>query len=314
MRRTLPLIGLGSLFLLASCARASELPPDEVLKRAVAAGNQMESAAFSMDADIQLFLPDMPGRAKIHMDGVLQDGGEVTQFSFSGDGAVTQGGQPLGGTVQGDIISEQSHALYFKLNKASLSPEHPLFTQESIGKILGTWWMIPQGESAAAAKVTPDPSLLRAQSEVVAVTKDRGIVKYGNEGSEAYHYDVTLDPAKFAAFLGKLASQRDGVFDETIVAKDLASYDAKGELWIDADTFMVHEVSWDIGPRQGKSAPYGLKLDVKLRDHNAATPVSLPSDARIYPGFGSGSSLPSASSSTAPVTTPSSSSASSVRS
>ncbi len=294
------------LLLLASCARKSPIPPEEVLRRAVSASGQLQSASFTVEADVQISAPGLNGGGSLKLSGVLQDGGNATKFALDVDGSVAQGSQPLSGKATIHVASDRDREMFFLIDSLELSSDNPLFTQESLQKLLHHWWKIPQKNAGSMVPVSPDPGLLRAQSEVVKVTKDLGV--FSLDGSDAYHYGVTLDPQKMAAYLQRLSEENHRPLDRDTTLDDLGAYETKGELWIDAETFFVRKIQWTIRPRSGKSVPYALTVTAKLSDHNAAKPIEYPSNFSEWKGFAS--TFPTA---TGSLVSSAASSASSVR-
>ncbi len=296
MKRLLSPACLG-LLLLASCARKSPIPPEEVLRRAVSASGQLQSASFDVAADLQLSAPGLKGGGKLALKGVLQDGGNAAQFALAADGAIAQGAQTYNGSVAAQVASDRDHEVFFRLDSLELAPENPLLTKDAIANLLNQWWKLPQKNAGSMVPVSPDPGLLRAQSEVVKVIKDRGV--FSLDGQDAFHYDVTLDPEKMAAYLQRVSEEKHQPLDRDSTLEDLQAYDAKGELWIDAESFFVRKIQWSIRPKSGKATPYALTVTASLRDHNAAKPVEYPADAKPWTGLSA--VFPTASGSLAPT-------------
>ncbi len=279
MKRTLPWLGFAVLAL-SSCARHSDLPPEEVLRRAVLASGQLQSAAFTVDADITSSQPELTGKADVRLQGVLQDGGREAEFTVTAHGTMKQDNEDLQADLRADIVSDRNSDLFLQLQDLTFTPPHPQWSPEMIASLLHQWWSFPSGNEAGVVPVSPDPSLLRAQAEIVKVTQDRGIVE--RNGHDSYRYDVTIDPLKLSAFLERVAQENGQESDTNAILASLNGYRAEGELWIDAASFVVREISWSISAAEGES-PYTLVITVMLDQHNAARSVSIPTEAQPFP-------------------------------
>ncbi len=278
MNRTLPCLGLAVLAL-ASCARRSELAPEEVLRRAMLASNQLQSAAFTVDLDLEARMPDFTGSADIRLQGVLQDGGRETAFSATGQGTMRQGEATFAASASADVVSERNKDLYLYLKELTLTPPHPQWTPEVLSSLLNQWWIFPSRREAEIVPLSPDPSLLRAQAEIVSVTADKGIARRNDHDS--HHYLVTIDPQKLAAFVERVSARNGQTTDSAALLAELQNYTARGELWIDAATFVVREISWVIKP-VNDGAPYALTITVMLDEYNAAQSITYPTDAKPF--------------------------------
>ena len=275
--RRLILCGCAGLLLLCGCARKSELPPEDVLKRAAAASDALQSASFIVRA--QVTGPKKAWDAKADVRGVLQDGGRSSRFDLTANGSLPAQDGPHAFRVKGEAVVEWGRDLYFRLDEAVSNPPHPLLPAAALAQLTGPWWRVPSAQESAAPAVTTDPRLLNAQAQIVRVIRDRGIQRI--RGAEAYRYDVTIDPERLAAYLQRVAEGNGEPFDREATLREMGMYDAVGELWIDAHTYVVHSLSWDIHQRAGDGLH--LELTADLSDHNEAPPVHLPADARPFP-------------------------------
>ncbi len=281
VRLSTPSLCLG-LLLLASCARASVLPPDEVLKRAVVASGQLQSSSFDVSIAFTADSPSMKGSGSAQLKGVLQDGGHAVGFALTAKGSLTQGGKDFTADISADVASDRDRQTFFRINKLNFVPAFPLLSDETLTRLLGQWWKSAPGAPGPAVSVSPDPGLLRAQSEVIRVTRDHGIVPLGD--GEAYFYDVSLDQEKMMAFLQKMAEQNSAPFDAKAARASLQGYNAAGQVWIDDDSFLIQKVVWTVGPVENGTAPFLFTINAVLSEQNAAKPVQFPTDAKIFPG------------------------------
>lgn len=287
-----------SATLLAGCSKPG-LPPTEVLSNATAALEELQTARFSFDASIQI--DDASGQqstADIDLSGTLQNGGD--QIAFTIDAAINSQ-NPIGmGNIglNGEVRVAGPNEVYVLLNDFT-SSQNALFSPEVLSGIKGKWWLMPSDEAAPSVinDVSPDPSLLRAQAEVVTITKNRNIRK--RDGVDVYHYDTALDKEKLRTFMQTLAAEKGNQLSESDEAL-IDSLDATGELIIDAETYFVREIRWDIHRAvlaDGRTAQGNISF--VLSDHNAApqivpptgaTPLALPN---LIPGStATGDTLP----------------------
>jgi len=142
-------------------------------------------------------------------------------------------------------------------------------------QLIGMWWSWPRGnEALAVAEVSPDPRMLRAQAEAVAVERDRGMDTVN--GHRTYHFDVALDGPKLLRLLQTQATEQGGQLTQGGIGEALRGYDARGELWVDAETFFIHRLAWTVR-LPGEQM---LRFQADLRDHNAAPLITPPADPR----------------------------------
>ena len=270
----------GSLLcVLASCAKPSGLPPEQVLQNAARASQELQSARYTLTSAFVSKTDDRVTDMDLTMEGVLQDGGSQTQLNVRFDGSLTEGEQRYDAKGEVDVIVAWENDVYVFLRSLSVRPEYPLFNKKAMERFMGTWWRIPTGEDQrVSSSMTPDPRLLRAQSEIVRVVKDRGIASIN--GREAYHYDVAMDLEKLAAFLKRVADERGETFDAAATKEFLSSLHASGELWIDTETFYLHRIVWNIPSSEAGGLSGQLRAD--LRDHDAAPPVTPPAQYKTF--------------------------------
>lgn len=282
MRRVF-LCGCCAVLLLTSCGKKGDLPPSEVLRRAALASSGLRSARYDVQADFDGAMPAMNGRASLQLSGVLQDGGKETQVTATLEGEMDQEGEHRTLSLEGQAITRSQSDWFFLLQQLDVEP--PLDDRQTamLTQVAGQWWKVENVSDAEALSVTPDPQLLRAQSEVVIVTKDGGIETIN--GHEAYRYDVTIDPDKLVAFMQKVSESNGNTFNAASAKAELANYEATGQVWIDAKTFYVHRLSWNIRTKLYVQGHGGLSivLTANLKDHDAAPAIVEPQDARLFP-------------------------------
>lgn len=246
------------------------------MEKAVLAAQELRSAAFSATVDLHR---DEGGRdvtIKAQLDGRTQDAGKELALSVDMDMSSTVAGQMTTLGAKGDVVVLDEGETYLRVT--SVEGNDPTFANPMLVGLLNQWWKLPVTGSGAAGAM--DPRLLRLQTEVLRVTDDHGIEEYGNK--EAYHYDVGVDEGKFVAFFEEIAAQRGDARQTDALRELLASDDIRGEAWIDAATFQVLRLKWDIASKEGKP-PMAFALDVSFSGHNAADPITPPADAQPFP-------------------------------
>lgn len=272
MRR---LIVLPAAFLiLTSCVTKSDLPPGEVLNRSTQANRTLQSAAF--DLDILLHLPAPQGTTTIDavVSGVMQNGGTQLQFDVEAEGSSTAGTN--WNTLARFIVAGENE-VYVKVEGLTVPPALASFMGgQQPDALTGTWWLLPPAdEPAGALHVTPDPRMLRMQTEVIDVTRDNGIVTI--DGTPVHHYDVAVNNEKLAAFLSSL--ETDGEATDTTQLQDM---NITGEIWIDAHTYILRRAQWRAENPVPGQEPL-MMMSVDIHDHNAELTVSPPPDAQPFP-------------------------------
>ncbi len=270
---TLTLIGA---VLLSACRRAGDLLPEEVLRRVTLRSGQLQSVemAGDLDAAVTMSGSRISGRATVQ--GVLTNGGDQAEFSVHAQGILDRGSQRSTFQWSGEIVRD-AEVSFVLLRDVSVDP--PSTFSQGLEAMLGTWWSLPRSENdrASLPSLTPDPRFLRAQSMVITVVKDLGLEDIG--GRDAYHYVVSIDPDRLVGLMQGLAEERGQPFSIEETRRTLDRYDAQGELWIDADTFVVHRIAWTIVTRE-KPPATRIAFRLQLRKHDDAPGVTIPTQSQ----------------------------------
>ncbi len=274
-------VGIVATLLLASCAPSIErLPVKEVLANAAHASKDLQSARFSIESTFDIDVPTMiTAKGTAHIEGVLQDGGEQVHLRIITNAELSPGKDSS--RVEGDIelITAPLNETFIKIHRISGEVDHPLLTSDLIGRLTGQWWRLPAADAGAPRPViSPDPQLLRAQSQVVKVISDRGFDNINDRIS--YHYETAIDPEKLLKYLEESVQQQGKEFEREKLQHVIESMDIKGELWIDAETFVLHRIVWSIANIPiNENGVASLSFRMDLRDHNDAAPIELPDQA-----------------------------------
>ncbi len=290
-----------ALFFLLSCTRAGTLPPADVLQKATDATQTLQSAAFTIDMDINghTDLVDGTWDGNGHINGTMTNAGKQVQFSLSAKGKqIDASNDEYNYTLSSDFIIAGEKEVYIKLHTFDITPPGRLLPPELLTRLLNQWWLIPGStdDGTNAADIAADPTLLKMQTSVIAVTKDKGLSSVN--GHSAYKYDVTIDPVKLQSYLEEVAKKQGKELGaEALLLKDM---NATGTVWIDDSSFVIHRIVWTITSTNAKK-PFTLHLDANISNHNKPMTISLPADAAPFPGT-SGSAIFSPDDSSASMT------------
>lgn len=269
MRRFLVLIL--ALVTIPSCARTGQYPPEEVLRRAAQAVTAIESADFTLSGSADR---EKGSSVSWNARGTLGQGGKQIQFSADISG-VLRDEQEHQFHARIDVTVMGENEVYLRIQQAQVDPPHPMFNQELLAAVSSKWFRLPS-EGTVGATDTPDPSLLRAQAQVVKVTADKGVSTH--MGHDVYSYEVAIDSQKFLNFLKATAEAKKENFDAEAAEQLLQMLaNMKGNLLINAESFSVEKFSWS-STSEEESALH-LSLTMELSNYNKAPPITPPQGA-----------------------------------
>lgn len=284
MRRLL-LFGTTCAFLVACSPEQSvvpNLPPEEVLENAAKATQSLESAQYVVQSEFDASADAWSAVGSLRMDGMLQSAGEQLRFQLdiTADVEDVQGSSSIDGTLEVAVISEEE--VYMNLHSLIAQPSSTFFNPEMIGAIAGQWWLLPPGDTLpVSASVTPDPRLLQMQSQVISVTRDRGVDTV--QGRPSYQYDVVLDKEKLLLYLSAVAKESGQEFDVKEAESKFALVDASGQIWIDAETYYMQKLSWVIQSLPlDNGGEASVSFTITFRNHNEAPTIQPPTDAKPF--------------------------------
>jgi hypothetical protein len=257
------------------------LPVEEVMTRAARASQNFQSALFDGRVRFGGENPDgtaVEGVADI--DGTMQEGGSQVRVHAEGSVILVQGTTETTVTIDAEVIVDAENEAFLRVNTLESDPKHPVFSSPVVENLLGQWWILPSSpQQPVTVFITPDPSLFRAQSQVVRVVEEHGFTQVN--GRTAYHYTTEVDKEKLRVYLQDFDQQNDREFDEEEFDRVMGGANLTGELWIDAQTFVVLKVSWssqDISLQNGGT--FFFSFEMQMHDHDAAIPIVLPTDAQ----------------------------------
>lgn len=276
-----------SALVLAACSRGGTEDPAVVLERAASKAQQLQSAAF--DATFSYATEGFVASGSA--EGELADGGKRMAFSFDADVTMRAEGADQTVSAAGDVVVAGENEAYVKLS----SLEGSVLFLPGIGLVpesaLGTWYLAGgSGSGSLNAGVSPDPSFIATQAKTLVVTDDRSYETV--DGHECYAYDVTVDPQKAVEFLAETASRQGTPFDRVAAENFVSSYDARGTLLIDAETFVIRRIDWTIEPASGQEGADRTSFSIHLNGHDEPVEISPPADARPLSELLSATPLP----------------------
>ena len=259
-----------------SCTKPGVLAPGDVLRRAALAGATVHNAAVSFRATMR---GTQPWAGTITFLGTMQQGGQLLQGEAQVSGSTTMSGAAVALRFEGEVKMDWGRELYVRAKRLDL-PQ-----QKQVLSSLDTWFRIPLNDDSTAVRLTPDPRLMQAQVAVIQVVTDKGIESL--EGHDAYHYEVVLDRDKLLSFVRK-ASEQNGTdsFDESEAKAEFSRMKTRGDLWIDASSFVVRRVQWRVEQasalQEQPTSVQELQADVRPEEGTIA-PVFVPTEVQVLP-------------------------------
>jgi len=277
--KKLLVLGICSVIFLSSCEQVERLSVEEVMERAVKANKDRKEAQFMVDGTY-VFDTDgehgVSGTAKIN--GFYLNGGESVKGKINTNARLPIDDETTLFQLESDFVLLKSSDPFIKFLRADSNPLHPLTMPMIIEPILNKWWRIPLKDvSKPETAIAPDPQLIRAQSQVIRVVSDNGFDFVNNR--RAYRYEIVLDQEKLKAYLDVLALESNSNHDKEEIINLVEEMEARGELWVDAESFQISKIRWTI-------APFGISEASKLAlsftivfFENEISSIEAPSDA-----------------------------------
>jgi hypothetical protein len=271
--------------------RAGDLPPQEVLRNAVNASSELQSAVFRATFDAtNVPMGTLSTTFHASVDGAMRDGGHQLMFGTDVTANATVDGHDLDMRMDADVIVATQKEVYVKFRAVQGLLAQALFLSPNPEQSMhiDQWQTWPTSESGSnSATVSDDPTLLSMQANIVDVALDRGLVNI--HGRTAYMYDVVLNRERTLQYLAEIA-RRSGKPDDA--AKSVAfldGYELTGTLWIDAESFNMHQIRWHGVKRDDPSSTF----DVSVELMNHGDPVTIAPPPNALPLGQSGMTVPS---------------------
>jgi len=286
MKKLIPLLVVGACIVIGCKPLVEEerLEPGQVLRLSATASQSLESAdfsaTFSASVDVSEAGPiDLSGT----VNGTMQNAGKQLRFSLDASGGRDQAEDSIviAGALEAIVAGKQE--VYINIGSLVLSPEEELIQPETIAMIQNQWWKLPSADEFAQDNVaiTPNPRLLKAQAEVVKILEDKGMATIDDR--ESYHYEVEVDKTRLLEYLRKVSEEDGTELDEEKVEIELAPLIISGELWIDAETYFVRQLEWDIDNMDDED--FGISFKVTFSNHNEAGLISPPEEFKVFSPF-----------------------------
>ncbi len=248
-------------FALSACGRKADLPPEEVIRRAVIRSNTVESVAVSLSADMKTETSSALS-GSIIMQAVIRSGGQAwsADTSFQIESSAKRGHERASGRLV--AVSPGTGKTYMRLESAEGSLGQ-LLRKSFTGSTNG--WMVYGTDSDAAPvhRGTPDPVMLSSYANALSVTENLGMQE-DSQGRSVYHYHVALKPEG-------LASLPQGGTPEAVGALT-----ARGEMWIDAQDFSLRRVTWNVSGIPTSVGTLTLHADALFSEYNSASQIQAP--------------------------------------
>ncbi len=278
-----------SLLVFTACTQAA-LPSEEVLSRAMTAIRDFSSASFTFHAKAE-----ENGSEQWKADAVGQMANGGRQLRFDIDASMANDVR-----IEGSLVIPEQGEVYLKASDISMGGA----VAPMMGVMTGQWWKLPSGTGASVSAVplTPDPSLLSMQLEIMTIAKDHGIQRINQR--KAYKYDVIMDETKLMNYLQTVDQERGREFNREEWQSYFDSHDIAGTVWIDADLFLPDRIEWTVKSSPDANPDTTLTIDVTFANHNEKTliappdtfaefPVSVGAMQNLFaPAMGAGSDLP----------------------
>lgn len=260
---------LGASLLVFTACTQTALPKEEVFSRAMTAIREFSSASFTLHA-----LSKENGGEKWKADAIGQMASGGKQLRFDLDASMGSDA-----SLKGSIVIPAENEIYVKAERLSLGGS----ISPMLGAVEGTWWQLPRSAtgSQAAAELTPDPSFLSMQMEIVTVAKEHGIERINQR--KAYKYDVTMDETRLMNYLQTVEQDRGQEFNRAEWQTYLDSHDIAGTLWIDTELFLPDRIEWTVRSAPTVSPETELTIDISFADHNKDVSITPPEGAIPFP-------------------------------
>lgn len=262
---------------LASCSPARPEEPSEVIAKAARMSQKLESATVTIVGALRSGPATNSIGGTLKMEGVLQSGGKQIELALTIKGKTIPEGEDS--TVSANIIVLSEEEVFAKIEE--VTGADPLLGSESLRAMKGQWYVLPSASGSMRQDLTPDPQIIKFQAEVVRVTADRGTETL--HGRTMHHYNVEIDPEKLERFLATVAEAKKQKFEQReMVQEFFTKADVKGELWIDTETYFIHQISWTMNPAANEEQP-NATIAIEINDHNAAKNILPPKNAIPLP-------------------------------
>lgn len=268
---------------LTSCEQVEKLSADEVLKMSAAASKNLASANFNIKGTYAFENEDrFSVNGNLEAEGVFQRKGEDVAGLIKTNARIPKGKKVISADIEAEVISITGSDPFVKLNKLAVGPYFPLFSPDIVKRLEGQWWRIPSDDASRPEQsISPDPALFHIQSQVVDVVSDHGFSSVNRK--RAYHYEVIIDHEKLKTYLETLSSEIENGMTQEAIESLVKGMEARGEIWIDAETFYLNRIRWTIAPFNiTESSKLALSFVITFSNINSAPDIKIPEGARPF--------------------------------
>lgn len=276
MKRSILCIGTAVLSACSQTGTTFEaLPSSQVMKNAAQASVLLESVRYSIDATFDTISTlGMQVQGAIAMNGIMHNSGEHLQANIQLDADVVQQNETTTIQANADFVVRGSQEVYMRLQNYTVAGPEAFFPQVLTDAMKDTWLAVSTPEDQPTS-VTPSPRLLYAQAQIVSITEEYTPALL--QDRMHYHYKAAVDPEKLIAYILQLSQENGEIVNEADLRKTYESVQIHGEIWIDAQTYHVGKIIWNIEPI---SLETGRELQAKITasfsDFNNQEPILVP--------------------------------------
>lgn len=248
---SLGFLGFCAVLSLVSCRAAlpRPVPPEEAVRRMLVRNALLDSVSF--DTDLRLDSSALSG--SLALTGSLLRGG--AEFAAAGTISIEkpQVGRWISLTGPISFVSDGDGTIAFRTQGLTGELADSLH-RSFVGGIDGRWWNLSSGTGARTeqSESSPDAAQINALVSAVNVIKGSDILR-AEDGE--YEYRITVGLSS-----GSSLVQRER----------LGETDINGELWIDARSFVLRRVRWNVKNIELPLAPGNIVFDVRFSKFDRA--------------------------------------------
>lgn len=248
------------LILLPACGRkVLDLPPEEVVRRAVIRSSTVDSVSIALSGNVKTQgAPTLSG--SIIVQSVVRSSGHAwsADASFNVESMGESGFTQANGRVV--LVAPGNGQIY--LRPESLDGMLGDRLKRVLTGSVNGWWVVGEERAFEAPSLVPDPAMLSAYGDAIDVMRDFGVTT-SKEGRKQYHYAVALKSESLIAL--------DGDTQEPT-----QDFSAQGELWIDAEDFTLSRATWDIQSVPSVMGPANVRVDATFSRYDRSPQIQSP--------------------------------------
>lgn len=256
-----------------SCLPAVKLPEltaEEVLKKSAQVQQKASSVSFLVSG--RLLLKE---NENVKWGGDFSFNGkkdDLEQIAFKFESR-TEADSSEASLISADVFLAPRDEIYLHFNNLEIPQANK---EVPVVDLIGDWWYLDADEHGLIRRFS-FPGINWFLSDAVSIVKNRGKEIFGDE--EIYHFDVSLDKEKLTNFIysKNVATGSPVTREET--AGLVENISANGQIWIDAKTFLVKKIVWDISVFTDEGAAE-INLECNLSDYGLIAPLLPPPNSK----------------------------------